>query len=225
MAVDDEAKEETPLLKSVKKEAVVVLEPDDDDDDDYDGTTKSCAVCCGDIFLLICIASILINMCMILSQIWPTVLVGSSPIEWTLRVYVIIFNIVYILVELEWMLDIQWITKFPLMANFMVRGIVFSFLGVIGVEQSIAIRVDMLHMNHIASTRMKAASLLLELTSYCMTCLGGLYFIMGVTCMKEFRDRCRRIEKEQKQKRNESITRKAEKEKLRKEILKEENKV
>eukprot|EP00565_Helicotheca_tamesis_P002678 CAMPEP_0185731530 /NCGR_PEP_ID=MMETSP1171-20130828/13188_1 /TAXON_ID=374046 /ORGANISM="Helicotheca tamensis, Strain CCMP826" /LENGTH=225 /DNA_ID=CAMNT_0028400813 /DNA_START=25 /DNA_END=702 /DNA_ORIENTATION=- len=223
MAVNNGAKEKTPLLKSVKKESVVVVDPDDYDDD-VDGTTKSCAVFCGDVFLLICVVSIIVNICMLLSQIWATMIFGSKNVEAALRAYVGCFDIVYIIVELEWMLDKEWITKFPLMANWIIRGIVFSFLGLIGMEQSIAIRVDMLHLDHVASTKLQAASLFLHIASYFMTCMGGFYFCMGVACMKEFRDTCRRIEKEEKEEKvakRESLI--LERESLRKEVLKEEN--
>jgi len=104
----------------------------------------------------------------------------------------------------------------------MVRGIIYSFIGLIGMEQSIAMRVDMLHLDHVASTKLQIASIFLHVTAYAMTCLGGFYFLLGVSCMKEFRDRMRRLEKEEKDERVSLAQKNAEKEVLRRQILEEE---
>mmetsp|Transcript_35043 Transcript_35043/g.47063 ORF Transcript_35043/g.47063 Transcript_35043/m.47063 type:complete len:164 (-) Transcript_35043:1607-2098(-) len=152
----------------------------------------------------------------------PSVVIGVSPIEWALRAYISFFCILFVFVELEWMLDIEWMTKFPIMSSFMVRGIIYSFIGLIGMEQSIAMRVDMLHLDHVASTKLQIASIFLHTTAYAMTCLGGFYFLLGVSCMKEFRDRMRRLEKEEKEERVSLAQKNAEKEVLRRQILEEE---
>jgi len=83
----------------------------------------------------------------------------------------------------------DWIFTKNLASNFVVRGVLYSFIGLIGVEQSIALRVDMLHLNHVSSMWAQMASLSLHLAAWAMVCMGGLYFVLGVLCMQPLRDR------------------------------------
>jgi hypothetical protein len=144
----------------------------------------SCNRCCYNIFVLINTVAILCQFGLLVGQILSTMYVHSDVLQIALRVYIGLFCIAFMGLEADLFLQNNYI-----LGAFWSRGIVYSFIGLIGVEQSIALRVDMLHMAHIESMLSQVVSLLLHLSSWAMVCLGGLYFAMGLLCMQYLRDR------------------------------------
>lgn len=144
----------------------------------------SCNRCCYNIFVLINTVAIICQFGMLLGQILSTMYVHSDILQIALRVYIGLFCIAFMGLEADLCLQNNYI-----LGAFWSRGIVYSFIGLIGVEQSIALRVDMLHMDHVESMLSQMVSLLLHLSSWAMVCLGGLYFALGLICMQYLRDR------------------------------------
>jgi hypothetical protein len=144
----------------------------------------SCNRCCYSIFVLINTAAIMCQFGMLVGQILSTMYVHSDVLQIALRIYIGIFCIAFMGLEADLYLQNNYVLR-----TFWSRGIVYSFVGLIGVEQSIALRVDMLHMDHVESMLSQMVSLLLHLSSWAMVCMGGLYFVLGLLCMQYLRDR------------------------------------
>eukprot|EP00816_Leptocylindrus_hargravesii_P005922 CAMPEP_0196812618 /NCGR_PEP_ID=MMETSP1362-20130617/29053_1 /TAXON_ID=163516 /ORGANISM="Leptocylindrus danicus, Strain CCMP1856" /LENGTH=252 /DNA_ID=CAMNT_0042188401 /DNA_START=187 /DNA_END=945 /DNA_ORIENTATION=- len=141
-----------------------------------------------------CVSSVtaLSALCMGLSQVLPVFFVDEGdigPVQMALRVYMTLFCVGVIVAELECLL----INRMPLLHSWLVRGIVYSFLGVVGMEESVAVKFDLNNDDDssVPTTREGHASLFIKLSSYAMTALGVLYFLMGCLCMKRLRDNCR----------------------------------
>lgn len=162
--------------------------PSEEEDDE--STTCTFTKFCSNIFKLISTFAVLVHLAMLAAQILPGIFIDIDNLEITLRVYICIFLLACICIEMEWLF------KNSLVSNFIARGIIYSFLGLIGMEQGIAVRVDMLHLDHVASAAAQFASLFLQITSWIETCLGYFYIVMGLFCMKAMRDNVRAKEKE-----------------------------
>jgi len=144
----------------------------------------TCNRFCYNIFVLINAIAILCQFGMLLGQILSTVYVHSDVLQIALRVYIGLFCIAFIGLEADLCLQNNYIAH-----TYWSRGFVYSFVGLVGVEQSIALRVDMLHTTVIDSMWSQTVSLLLHLSSWVMVCLGALYFFMGIFCLQILRDR------------------------------------
>jgi len=141
-----------------------------------------------------CVSSVtaLSALCMGLSQVLPMFFVDEGeigPVQMALRVYMTLFCVGVIVAELECLL----INRMPLLHSWLVRGIVYSFLGIVGMEESVAVKFDLNNDDDssVPTTREGHASLFIKLSSYAMTALGVLYFLMGCLCMRRLRDNCR----------------------------------
>ena len=130
-------------------------------------------------------------LCMVLSQVLPLFFVDEceiGPVQMALRVYMTVFCVGVIVAELECL----FINSMPLLHNWLVRGIVYSFLGIVGMEESVAVKFDFKNDdNNVTTTKEGHASLFIKLSSYAMTAMGALYFLMGCLCMRRLRDNCR----------------------------------
>ena len=144
----------------------------------------TCNRFCYNIFVLINTIAILCQFGMLLGQVLSTVYVHSDVLQIALRVYIGLFCIAFIGLEADLCLQSN-----AILHTYWSRGIVYSFVGLVGVEQSIALRVDMLHTTVIDSMWSQTVSLLLHLSSWIMVCLGALYFFMGIFCLQILRDR------------------------------------
>jgi hypothetical protein len=149
--------------------------------------------CCANIFIMISTVAVLVHASLLVGQILPIFAVSDvDNLQIALRVYMSVFLVAFICIETEVILR----TSSTLGNNFMLRGVMYSFVGLIGVEQSAAIRVDMSHGNHIASVWAQISSLVLHISAWFETAMGCLYFVLGALCMREMRDKMRQKERE-----------------------------
>jgi len=189
------------------EETSLLLQPNADKLTRYDGTSErsedtenieteitsldeddecSTITCCNKIFDFISAVSIGCQVCMLIGQIIPALYFHIDPLQILLRIYVGFFCLFCIGLEAEWIL------KDTKMSHFISRGILYSFIGLVGVEQSVAIRVDMiLHLDHAASVAIQSAVLFIHIASWAETTIGYFYFVMGIFCMKAMRDQVR----------------------------------
>lgn len=100
------------------------------------------------------------------------------------RIYIIIFCIFFILVESR----IPFLKRFTSL-NWILRGFLYSFIGVIGIEQDLAIKVE----DYASSSKSSIlgpdyitmfATLFMSLTTWLMISMGILYMVLGLTCMQ-----------------------------------------
>eukprot|EP01083_Nonionella_stella_P032241 88264_1 len=175
------AKKESKPKKSKKKkkkdndrEALV----DDGDDGGADVPRRSC---CHSFFILIQIIAILANVALIAFELLPIFIGNLNTLDTVLRGYFSIFSAFFLLAEFE-------LIKTGL-NNWMIRGFLYTFLGVIVKEQQIA----MLAKGAIPKEYWDGVktNLLMEVLSWWMIGIGCTYFLFGALCLKVIRDKSR----------------------------------
>ena len=73
------------------------------------------------------------------------------------------------------------------LGNWMLRGFLYTFLGIVAKEQHTA----MLKNHTLVTASSVWAFLFVEVSSWCIVAIGLLYFLLGLFCLKRFRDRFR----------------------------------
>lgn len=139
------------------------------------------------------------SLCLLLSQVLPIFFMNDStttigPVQMALRCYMSVFCIGAICAEQE----VLMINKVPLLHSWILRGLVYSFLGLVGLEESAAINYK---TSGTPSLSFEDASVFILMSSFAMVIVGVLYFLMGIVCLRLMRDNLRekynaKIEKE-----------------------------
>lgn len=154
----------------------------------YDGPKKSIFHLAFDMVRYV---AILASCMMLLMQIIPIVILDKGEItglQYFVRIYLIVFCISFILLESRIPL-LRRIT-FPAHNNWILRGFMYTFIGVIGMEQDVAIKVE-----DIASGTSNIlgpdygtlfASLSIAITTWIMVGVGILYMILGMVCLQRW---------------------------------------
>lgn len=151
-------------------------------------------------FDLVSMVTTIVALCMLLSQVLPLVFDRNDEdsdsalglVQMALRIYMGIFCVGAICAEQE----VLVINKIPILHSWMIRGLTYSFLGLIGLEQSVAV-----NFNEDGSSSGRHASLFIKFSSFALTFMGLLYFVMGLLCMRNIRKNAKkeydlRLEKE-----------------------------
>mmetsp|Transcript_28615 Transcript_28615/g.44224 ORF Transcript_28615/g.44224 Transcript_28615/m.44224 type:complete len:346 (+) Transcript_28615:65-1102(+) len=135
---------------------------------------------------------------MLFMQILPIAVLDKDEItglQYFVRVYLIIFCASFILLESR--IPLLRRLSFPAHDNWILRGFMYTFIGIIGMEQDVAIKVE-----DIASGTANIlgpdygtlfASLSIAITTWIMVGVGVLYMILGTMCLQKWYER---LEKE-----------------------------
>lgn len=138
------------------------------------------------LFVLISMFAVASCLCMIVSQIIPFLVVDVSILEGLLRIYIIVFTIVFCLAEMEISYVVNHLAS---MQNWIVRGLMYSFLGLIGENEARSVMEYRAVKGHLrTSIDSKMASIFITVSSWAMVVAGIIYFIMGICMMKKLRD-------------------------------------
>ena len=139
------------------------------------------------VFVLISMASVVIMLCLIVSQFMAFMVDDKVYLlEACLRLYLILFVSVFVLCEMEFGYFVEHLAS---MQNWIVRGIMYSFLGFIGESEAKSLLVLRPHVKISVDT--KITSLFITISSWAMVLVGVVYFIMGICRLKLVRDRHR----------------------------------
>ena len=134
---------------------------------------------------------------MLFMQILPIVVLPKDEItglQYFVRVYLIIFCASFILLESR--IPLLRRLSFPAHDNWILRGFMYTFIGIIGMEQDVAIKVE-----DIASGTANIlgpdygtlfASLFFAITTWIMVGVGVLYMILGTMCLQKWYERLER---------------------------------
>jgi hypothetical protein len=128
--------------------------------------------------MMISAFAVLVSAAMLCAQIAAFSLWKSISIEDLLRVYIIAFCGMFILAELKVDAFLRFLPSFN---NWVYRGFLYSFVGVIGAEMSRAMLASI--PPNSLSVLQRGASLMLTVTSYSMAIVGALYMLMGICCL------------------------------------------
>ena len=111
-----------------------------------------------------------------LSQILGMIFADVGVIQIVLRVYVVLFCVVVVMVELE-------LTKFAresyILHNWWTRGLIYAFLGVIGLEE-----VETQVIKDIEFRGVNPAALYVKVVAWVMVFVGCFYFLLGAFCIQ-----------------------------------------
>lgn len=123
------------------------------------------------------------------TQLIPLVVVPLQQLgflQTVLRVYVSLFTVIFILIELR----VPWgfLQKAHLLQTYFSRGLLYTFLGVIGMEEAYSGRID--DMVHHASSDFHVAwaPLFMQISSWFVFVIGCAYMLLGLCCMQLVRD-------------------------------------
>lgn len=129
-------------------------------------------------FAVISGLAVFISAVMLCAQIATLAILRGISVEHLLRFYMIAFCVMFILAELR---IESFLELLPSFNNWVYRGFLYSFIGVIGGEMSKAMLADIPPKS--LGLPERSASLLLTITSYSMVFIGVLYMLMGVCCL------------------------------------------
>mmetsp|Transcript_2130 Transcript_2130/g.3662 ORF Transcript_2130/g.3662 Transcript_2130/m.3662 type:complete len:360 (+) Transcript_2130:83-1162(+) len=172
--------------------------------------------------------AIIASVAMLILQFIPIILLNDKQhnnnnnnitgLQYFVRIYLLLFCTSFILLESR--IPLLRKCSFPAHENWILRGFMYTFIGIIGMEQDVAIKVE-----DIATATGTAnilgpdygtllASLLIGITTWIMVGVGVLYMVLGGMCLQQWYER---LEKEYQNKVGEWKRKK----KREKEILKE----
>mmetsp|Transcript_37313 Transcript_37313/g.37636 ORF Transcript_37313/g.37636 Transcript_37313/m.37636 type:complete len:249 (-) Transcript_37313:131-877(-) len=196
--VPSKVNEETPFLDSKSSEM-----KDTPPDVEKEPVVRRNA--CHKIFIVISAASIISLLSMACCQSLPFIFYRKfEPLEFLIRIYVTVFCVIFTLAEFE---ITAFLRESAMASNFLMKGVFYSFLGLVGKQQTMAMQVhDKDHnmsLNPLGKDGTTGAEILAFVitgTSWALIACGALYFVLGVFCMQALRDKLRvsyseRIEK------------------------------
>jgi hypothetical protein len=154
------------------------IENSSNDDDDELHPKKSCT---HRLFRFVKFLAILAALAMTIGQFVGIAFHYVGPIQYVLRVYMIGFCIVMILNEMEW---ISFIYQSSLLSNWISRGILYSFVGTIGISQytTEAPTSDASAATAGGGGLPQAALLYIQVVAWGMVGIGIIYFLLGIFC-------------------------------------------
>jgi hypothetical protein len=149
-------------------------------DDDELHPKKTCT---HRIFRFVKFLAIVAAFAMIIGQLVGIAFKLVGPIQYVLRVYMIGFCIIMILNEMEW---ISFFYQSSLLSNWISRGVLYSFVGTIGISQYTFEAPS--NANSSTSDAAagggfpKAALLYIQVVAWGMVAIGIIYFLLGIFC-------------------------------------------
>jgi hypothetical protein len=122
----------------------------------------------------------------------------GDPVKFALRIYVALFCLVGVLVETEVQAPLclkRIKEKGGLLHNWIWRGFLYSFLGLVGCKEGIAVQTELLHPSHhsepskMIDIQINWVAVIMETCSGVVVGTGVLYFCLGVVCCQAVRDK------------------------------------
>ena len=147
------------------------------------GFTKGCFM----FFASITTLSIIVLACMSISQIILLSKKHLPFLQFSLRLYILIFCLVFMLVEMDW--PPQIMRNLPT-NNWLMRGWIYSFLGLVGMEEAFAVLVSDSSTSNILGSDL--ISIFVQLSSWGMVVIGVLYFVLGLCFMRSLKEKVRK---------------------------------
>ena len=138
-------------------------------------------------FASITTLSIIVLACMSISQIILLSKKHLPFLQFSLRLYILIFCLVFLLVELDW--PPQIMRNLPT-SNWLMRGWIYSFLGLVGMEEAFAVLVSDSSTSNILGSDL--ISIFVQLSSWGMVVIGVLYFVLGLLFMRSLKEKVRK---------------------------------
>ena len=138
------------------------------------------------IFHTLRLAAVLISLAMIVAQGLTLVVLDEGVFEGILRLYIFVFCVLFMLAELEYFQD-----KIPFLVGWIHRGVMYSFIGVIGVEEASNVKITRNAITHKVKESFvgRISATYVWTASVVMFCLGLVYMLLGAFCLRKVYDR------------------------------------
>ena len=123
------------------------------------------------------------------TQLIPLVIVPLQQLgflQTVLRIYISLFTVIFILIELR----VPWVflKNSYLLQRYFSRGLLYTFLGVIVMEEAYSGRIDdMVHQSS-SDFHVAWAPLFMQISSWFVFVIGCTYMLLGMCCLQLFRD-------------------------------------
>lgn len=141
---------------------------------------------------------VIVCLCLLTTQILPLVLIPRKeimdrigPLAIALKAYISLFCILFMLVESD--LPVPFVRSSNLLQRYMSRGFLYSFIGLICVEEANSERVREI-VSGKNTFQVGWAAVFMQISSWFMLGIGALYVLMGVCCLKRLKDKMKEKE-------------------------------
>ncbi|KAL9182101.1 hypothetical protein ACHAXT_012444 [Thalassiosira profunda] len=143
---------------------------------------------CHLMFDLVRYVAIMASACMLAMQALPLIVMGKQRtwLQVAVRSYLALFCVSFILAEVR----VPFLQKIALHDNWILKGFLYSFIGLIGMEQDLAVKVE-----DIAAGTSSVlgpdyatlfATLFMSITTWLMIAVGIIYTGLGLLCMQRW---------------------------------------
>jgi hypothetical protein len=136
-------------------------------------------------------------LCLLATQLLPLVYMTAKEIgilQIFLRIYVGLFCIIFILVEYE--TPLPFLKSSLLLQTYFSRGFLYTFLGLICMEEAYSVRVDDMQEHKDEEFHVAWASLFMQGSSWLVVGVGVVYMLCGICCLRVLRDKMNQSYKE-----------------------------
>mmetsp|Transcript_28214 Transcript_28214/g.39697 ORF Transcript_28214/g.39697 Transcript_28214/m.39697 type:complete len:228 (-) Transcript_28214:130-813(-) len=121
---------------------------------------------------------------MLLGQFIGIAFDAVGPIQYILRVYVILLCLLTILNELEWT---SFTLNSAMLKIWISKGLIYAFVGVLGLEENDVSP----HTKNMSAVGRTAALNYIKVVAWMMVACGALYTVMGIFCLQIVSDKMR----------------------------------
>jgi hypothetical protein len=124
------------------------------------------------------------------TQVLPFFYVPISKIpavELVLRFYIALFCLGICVVELH--LPIQYIQSNPILQNYLSRGLLYSFLALAAMNEAFSVQVQDMVQHTKSLQHIPWIAIFTEMSSWPVFIIGHIYMMLGIFCLKPYRDR------------------------------------
>ena len=152
---------------------------------------------CLDFFRLVSAVTVIASLGLLATQLLPLFLAplkSQGYFDLALKVYVACFCFLFIVVECD--VPVPFVRHSQLLQTYLSRGFLYSFLGLICLQEAYSERVKEMVSTHADEFDVAWASLFMQISSWLIFACGVFYMLMGLCCLKNLRDRIRKKDKE-----------------------------
>lgn len=147
-------------------------------------------------FRLVAGVTVLASLGLLVTQLLPLIFGGIQSqgyFDLALKVYVALFCLLFLLVEFD--APVPVIRNSFLLQAYLSRGFIYSFLGLICLQEAYSERVKEIVSTHADEFHVAWASLFMQISSWLIFACGIFYMFMGICCLKRLRDKLREKDK------------------------------
>lgn len=136
------------------------------------------------------LVAIAISLAMMVAQVLTLMVLDEGLFQCILRVYMLSFCVCFCLAELN-----LFQTQIPFLAGWIHRGIMYSFVGVIGVEEANTVKISKNNRTHKVKETFvgKMSGTYVWIVSVSMFAVGLVYMCMGAMCLRKVYNRMNNI--------------------------------